>query len=43
MQRTTPPKGTSARSLTIRNNEKGMMQNAAAALKLDARLSQVRN
>jgi hypothetical protein len=43
IQRTTQPKGTSDRCLTIRKSEKGITQKATAALKLEARLSQVRN
>lgn len=38
-QRTIHPKGTSERCRTIRNNEKGMMQNAKAMHKLATRLA----
>jgi hypothetical protein len=43
IQRTTQPKGTSDRCLTIRKSENGITQKATAALKLEARPSQVRN
>src|ERR1041385_4426020 len=41
--KTTPPNGMSERCRTIRKSENGMMQNATAADKVEAKLSQVRN